>query len=476
MSSISVDEFLKRVSDTGLLPSTELSALQRDFLSESSSLEGDSFARFLVRRKKLSKYQAQAIYQGKERGLVIGKYMLVEEIGGGAMGRVYRAYDRQLKRTVALKRLRSHRRSSDTAVKRFTRESEIVAKLQHPNIVQLYDAGEFGNMHYLVMQYIEGRDLKSLVKEEGPREVDEAIKLILDVARGLDYAHTHPDGMVIHRDIKPSNILLSRDGRVTILDMGLARLVQPDEDEEAQDRLTGESQLMGTPEYISPEQVVDARRADHRSDIYSVGCTLYFLLHGTPPFPRDSAIKMLQAHCKDPPPQLFVSGKDVPPELNEAYLKMLAKRPDDRFQAMSDVIAVLEQCSAIVGSTPGSKNGSPSQVAGPGGTAASISDSNLTRERTTHQASESITRASGFHSAKPASQKGFEAGSEDDDAVKLPHDTSPELQTTTGASGNDLLQLLAEQRERNNRLIACVIAICGVTVALVLFVVWFFKS
>jgi eukaryotic-like serine/threonine-protein kinase len=397
MSSISVDEFSKRVSETGILPSSELSALQRDFLSESSSLEGDSFAKFLVRRKKLSKYQAQAIYQGKERGLVIGKYMLIEEIGGGAMGRVYRALDRQLKRTVALKRLRSHRRSSDTAVKRFTRESEIVAKLQHPNIVQLYDAGEFGNTHYLVMQYIEGRDLKSVVKDEGPREVHDAISLTLEVARGLNYAHTHSEGMVIHRDIKPSNILLSRDGRVTILDMGLARLVQPDEEEESEDRLTGESQLMGTPEYISPEQVVDARRADHRSDIYSLGCTLYFLIHGTPPFPRDSAIKMLQAHCKDPPPPLFAAGKYVPDELNAAYLKMVAKRPDDRFQSMAEVVAVLEECAALV-AVAGSAiagNGTVAQSIGSPNVGGASNDSNVSRSRSGPSSPGSMSKGSG---------------------------------------------------------------------------------
>lgn len=470
MSSISVEEFLKRVSDTGLLPTTELSVLERDFLSESSSVEGDSFARFLVRKKKLSKYQAQAIYQGKERGLVVGKYILVEEIGGGAMGRVYRAYDRQLKRTVALKRLRSHRRSSDTAVKRFTRESEIVAKLQHPNIVQLYDAGEFGNMHYLVMQYIEGRDLKSVVKEDGPRSVPEAISLILDVARGLDYAHTHPDGMVIHRDIKPSNVLLSRDGRVTILDMGLARLVQPDEDEESEDRLTGESQLMGTPEYISPEQVVDARRADHRSDIYSVGCTLYFLVTGSSPFPRDSAIKMLQAHCKDAPPPLEAPGQHVPEELNQAYLKMLAKRPEDRFQSMAEVIAALEEAYTLVGGTVGTSATNIAVTRSAPGAGLS-SDSKVSTPRMVKESSGSISRGAALQDAKSRSRDEADSGPEDI-AAALPHDTSPEMQTTAGASGNELLQILAQQRETNNRLIASVVIVGCVLAGLVLLLFW----
>jgi eukaryotic-like serine/threonine-protein kinase len=462
MSSISVDEFSKRVSETGILPSSELSVLQRDFLSESSSLEGDSFAKFLVRRKKLSKYQAQAIYQGKERGLIIGKYMLIEEIGGGAMGRVYRALDRQLKRTVALKRLRSHRRSSDTAVKRFTRESEIVAKLQHPNIVQLYDAGEFGNTHYLVMQYIEGRDLKSVVKEEGPRDIHNAISLTLEVARGLNYAHTHSEGMVIHRDIKPSNILLSRDGRVTILDMGLARLVQPDEDEESEDRLTGESQLMGTPEYISPEQVVDARRADHRSDIYSLGCTLYFLIHGTPPFPRDSAIKMLQAHCKDPPPSLYVTGKYVPDELNAAYLKMVAKKPDDRFQCMADVVAALEQSAALVAAAGSAvaHNGAAAQPIGSPVVGGVGNDSRVSHSRPAQTTPGSISKGSGSQVSRA---KTMDRPEENPEPVAggSPHDTSPEMQTTTGSTGKELVQILAEQRESNNRLIVAVVLICG---------------
>ncbi|MFV1965173.1 MAG: Hsp70 family protein [Pirellulaceae bacterium] len=272
----------------------------------------------------------------------LGDYLLLETIGAGGMGQVFKAQHQRMERIVALKILSTSMAFDDTAIRRFHREVKAAAKLFHPNIVTAFDAGEQDGMHYLVMEYVDGCTFTKLVEQGGPLASQAAVGYILQAARGLKYAHSVD---VVHRDIKPSNLMLNSDGVVKVLDMGLAR-IQDDPTTTAvasMNRLTQSGAIMGTLGFMSPEQISNASRADQRTDIYSLGCTLYFLLTGRAVFGGDM-IETVMGHVKKPVPALRASRDDVPEALEVIYQRMLVKDPDQRYQTMDEVIADLERC------------------------------------------------------------------------------------------------------------------------------------
>ncbi len=265
----------------------------------------------------------------------LGNYRLVEQIGAGGMGRVYKAYHTRMDRVVAIKVPPPESLSAIESVKRFDREIKAVAKLTHPNIVVAHDADEANGVHFLVMEYIEGEDLAALVKQKGPISARQAVDFVLQAANGLSYAHRKG---IIHRDIKPSNLLLEKDGTVKVLDMGLA-LLEPTQHDVAE--LTATGAVMGTVDYMSPEQALDTKQADARSDIYSLGCTLFHLLTGEGPYSKGSITQRILAHREQTIPSLRDRCPDASPELGQVLEKTLAKLPEDRFQTMDEVIAAL---------------------------------------------------------------------------------------------------------------------------------------
>jgi serine/threonine protein kinase len=227
---------------------------------------------------------------------------------------------------------------------------------QFVDIVMAYDAGEHHGVHFLAMEYVEGKDLSSLVKERGRLEVRQALDCVLQAAKGLAYAHRQG---VIHRDIKPGNLLLDKEGTVKILDMGLARLGPGGPAQgPGTERLTQSGAALGTCDYMAPEQAYDTHRADERSDIYSLGCTLYRLLTGDPPYSRETLVQILIAHREARIPSLRDVRPEVPEQADAVFQKMVAKEPEDRQQSMPEVISDLEGCLAIMARPPGAEAGS----------------------------------------------------------------------------------------------------------------------
>jgi formylglycine-generating enzyme required for sulfatase activity/serine/threonine protein kinase len=350
---IPLDQFTRQLADSGLMSADDIGALVAALSDDGRPADGESLARELVRQKKLTAWQAQQIYQGRGKGLVLGNYVVLDKLGQGGMGMVLKAEHRRMERLVALKVLSPAVTKSPEAVARFQREVKAAAKLNHPNIVTAYDADEAGGTHFLVMEYVEGTDLSALVKKNGPLPLDRALHCVTQAARGLEYAHSRG---VVHRDIKPANLLLDRDGTVKILDMGLARL---DSAGEQQDELTGTGQIMGTVDYMAPEQALSTKSADRRADIYSLGITLWYLLCGRPAYGGDSAMAKLLAHRERPIPSLRDACPAAPPALDAVFARMVAKTPEARYQTMTQVIADLER-----GGT--GREEPPSQTAAPG--------------------------------------------------------------------------------------------------------------
>jgi serine/threonine protein kinase len=341
--SITLDEFIESVTVSGIMDAEEVASFLDTLPMESRPRTAEELAKELYRLGKLTKFQAQAIYQKKTRGLVVGNYVVLDKLGKGGMGAVYKARHKRMDRIVALKMLPSSATRSQDAVQRFQRETRAAAKLSHPNIVTAYDADEAKGVYFLVMEYVDGQDLHALVKEHGTISAARAVDYIVQAAKGLEYAHSQG---VIHRDIKPHNLLLDKKGTVKILDMGLARIGEGAAgDAVDDDGLTRSGQVMGTLDYMSPEQALDTKTVDVRTDIYSLGCTLHYLLIGRSPYGGDTVGKKMLAHRMETIPSLHKLRDDVPESLDAVFHKMMAKEPKDRQQSMTEVIRELQACA-----------------------------------------------------------------------------------------------------------------------------------
>jgi eukaryotic-like serine/threonine-protein kinase len=353
--SYELAEALRRAD---LLTPSQILKLASELLP-SLSEDPQELAFALVQRGWLTSYQAEQVLLGNAQQLVLGGYRLLAPLGSGGMGLVYKAWQKKLNRTVALKVIRPELMNQNrAAAERFRREALAVAQLSHPNIVSIYDADEVGDTHFIVLEFVDGPDLERLVQEGGPLPVALACEYVRQAALGLQHAY---EAGLVHRDIKPSNLLISRPesarrggdgagwnewgtsfsrGLVKILDMGLARMESMLESKAS---LTREGAMMGTPDYVAPEQAVDASSVDIRADLYSLGGTFYYLLTGQLPFPGGTVIEKLLKHQQSEPVPIEETRSDVPEEIRLVVRRLMAKSPLQRFQTPIELVLALEQ-------------------------------------------------------------------------------------------------------------------------------------
>jgi serine/threonine-protein kinase len=334
-------------------------------------------AGYLAQINWLTDYQIHLLFADRWEELSVGPYVILDRLGEGGVSEVFKAWDTVCGRSVALKVLRQHLTTQSAAIREFQRELQTVTRLSHPNIIKTFDAHQLGALHFFAMEFVEGLDLDRYVRQTGPLPIDQACDYIRQVAQGLQHAHQLN---LVHRDIKPANLFLinppdsstpvrrGSDSIVKILDWGLARL-RPATGESADtagvDMDAEKGMLIGTADYIAPEQALDPCLVDIRADVYSLGCTLYFLLTGQPPFPGASLMQKLMQHQDAERPQVRDVRPEVPENLAAIVQRMMAKRPEDRYQIPLLVAAPLRQFVSGSGSglirLPSANNGSPAR-------------------------------------------------------------------------------------------------------------------
>lgn len=401
----------------------------------------EAMAEALIEAGLITDWQADKLLAGKHKGFILGKYKLLRHLGKGGMSQVYLAEHILMRARRAIKVLPPSRVEDSSYLERFRIEARAAAKLDDPNIVRAYDIDQDGNNHYLVMEYVDGKDLHVLVKENGPLDYEMAADYVAQVARGL--AHAHEMGLV-HRDIKPANCLVDKNHVVKLLDMGLARLI----DDEASLTLDNNENVLGTADYLAPEQALNSHKADERADIYSLGCTLYFLLTGHPPFPEGSISERLLKHQVEPAPSILNDRPDAPPTLVHICERMMAKKAEDRHQTAGDVAERLGEWLASRGRTIGDS-----------GKKKSDSDSGMGSDVFSRFAA-SVPRGSGesgsFSKSKPPSQviaasrdDGEEIGLAPLEDEKNKEDDSSELASTTDDLSSATAETVAQRPRRS---------------------------
>ncbi len=335
------DEFLALVEKSNLIEADRLYRALSHLTGrpdDDPQVSAQGIADELVSHGLLTRWQADRLLEGRYRGFRLGKYRLLGHLGSGGMSSVYLAEHIKMERRVAIKVLPQKRVNDSTYLPRFYREAKAAAALQHPNIVVAYDIDQEKDIHYLVMEYVQGVDLNALVRDHGVLGYTRAADYIAQAARGL--SHAHKAGLV-HRDIKPANLLVDRDETVKILDLGLARFMEEVDANTASLTVSHDEKVLGTADYLAPEQAKNSHNVDPRADIYALGCTLYYLLTGHPPFPEGTIAQRLMKHATDEPPSILVDRPNAPAGLVAVCERMMRKQPDDRYQSAADVTDAL---------------------------------------------------------------------------------------------------------------------------------------
>jgi serine/threonine protein kinase len=373
-----VSEFLELVQKSGVLDEKKLDAyVEKLRATPGLPSRPTELAGYLVRDGLLTHFQAEQLLQGKWRRFTIGKYKVLERLGSGGMGSVYLCEHKLMRRRVAVKVLPTAKADDPSSLERFYREARAVAALDHPNIVRAYDIDQDEKLHFLVMEYVDGSSLQEIVKRSGPLDPVRAAHYVRQSALGLQ--HAHEAAGLVHRDIKPGNILVDRGGTVKVLDMGLARFFHDEEDVLTKKY---DENVLGTADYLAPEQALDSHAVDIRADIYSLGATFYFCLTGKTPFSEGTVAQKLIWHQTRQPKPIRSVRADVPDELVAVIDRMMAKEAGQRYQTPLQVAEALAPWTQAPIAPPtdtemprlslaalGEKAPSDSQLPGPGTTA-----------------------------------------------------------------------------------------------------------
>ena len=358
MSRPKVDTFLDLLRRSGLVERDQLNGVLLALKEQAGGgaiADAEPLSQRLTEAGLLTSWQCEKLLEGRHKGFFLGKYKLLDHLGTGGMSSVYLAEHVLMQRRVAIKVLPKNRVEDTSYLARFHREAQAAAALDHRNIVRAYDVDNEGSIHYLVMEYVEGLDLQQMVRKDGPLDFLAAAEYIRQAADGL--AHAHEAGL-IHRDVKPANLLVDQKNVVKVLDLGLARFTT--DEGRASLTVTYDENVLGTADYLAPEQALDSHGVDARADIYSLGCSFYYLLTGHPPFPEGTLPQRLMMHQKEPPPSILNERRDTPSELVEICARMMAKRVDRRCQTAAEVAEALADWLVAQGGTVDSGSGSSS--------------------------------------------------------------------------------------------------------------------
>jgi eukaryotic-like serine/threonine-protein kinase len=349
-----VDDFLKTALRSGLLTREQLQDALRE-VPEGRRDDPEALAAHLIKTGKLSRFQAHKLLKGTAFGLVLGPFQVLAPIGKGGMGTVYLARDARNGQLLALKILPPKRaRAEERLLARFRREMEISRRVAHEHIAWTYDVGVEQGVYYIAMEYIPGRSLYRLVGDEGPLTVRRAARLFSEICTGLEHAHAQG---VIHRDLKPSNIMVTPNDHAKLLDLGLA-LVEGEVGAE-REVVGGAGYVVGSMDWIAPEQTEDAARVDARSDLYGLGCTLYFALSGRPPFKGGTSREKIYRHRNEGAARLEVLNSRVPPTFADLVHRLMAKSPAERFDSAAAVRQALAPWVSDEPALPLDRQGDP---------------------------------------------------------------------------------------------------------------------
>jgi eukaryotic-like serine/threonine-protein kinase len=374
MSIDCITTFLTVLRRTQLLAQEQVEEVARELVPHYA--DASALGEYLVQIDWLTAFQLQLLLIGRWDELTVGPYQILDRLGEGGVSEVFKAWDTVRGRTVALKVLRQHLATKSDVVRQFQRELQVITRLSHPNIIKTFDAHNDAQVCYFAMEFVEGMDLERYVREVGPLSVEQACDYARQVAQGLQ--HAHQLGLV-HRDIKPANLFLLHpplptapgvpakrgpDAVVKVIDWGLARCMRDANEDGSTPELSTEEleaekgSLVGTADYIAPEQAQNPTLVDIRADIYSLGCAMYYLLTGRPPFQGTSLMQKLMQHQETPPEPIRHERPDVPEELSALIHKMLQKAPADRPQIPLLVVTPLRRfCMSLVAAGGSSMNG-----------------------------------------------------------------------------------------------------------------------
>lgn len=338
MTKPTVKKFLELAQRSRLVSETELKSALSEYINDQGTAlpdDVDVVAEYLMKRELLTDWQVEKLFDGKYKGFFLGKYKLLRHLGSGGMSSVYLAQHTLMNRLRAIKVLPRKRVNDSSYLQRFVLEAQAIAALDHPNIVRAYDIDNDGETHYIVMEFVDGEDLQSMVRRSGPLDAKDAARYTMLAAEGLQHAH---ESQLIHRDVKPANLLLTGKNAIKILDLGLALFTG---DDRTSLTIEHNENVLGTADYLAPEQALSSHDVDLRADIYGLGCTLYFLLTGHPPFPEGTLAQRIALHQSKKPKSILEERSDCPEQLVVICDKMMEKDPDRRYQSMAEAAATL---------------------------------------------------------------------------------------------------------------------------------------